>query len=357
VNTIFRVHNSIIFIRGTVDVDEIIGKAVRENNNLRWSNTDFNRFFIKKIPDINQIESKRFSAGNNLEWYNENVYRIIDYKKYQLGKSSCVNKGKISDNLYFPPEAKSINEEISIWKNMESWYKEKSIPWKRGYLLYGPAGTGKSVLVRALAEDFDMPLFTYSLGRITDADLEKSWIEMQSHTPCIALFEDFDTVFHGRENIYGKPSISNQIASVSIKKDEPVSNGNTDLMNIGQLSFGCLLNCIDGVEKTNGIILFITTNHIELLDPAIGQPVKREDGSVEIASTRPGRIDRAVELGYMREEDKILFAKRIFSDDPIGLEIMIKKIHEEKANETPARFQERCTQLALKLLWNKELLK
>ena len=44
----------------------------------------------------------------------------------------------------------------------------------------------------------------------------------------------------------------------------------------------CLLNILDGLSCKSGIIIFITTNHIEKLDPAL---------------IRPGRIDCVIELG------------------------------------------------------------
>ena len=132
----------------------------------------------------------------------------------------------------------------------------------------------------------------------------------------MALFEDFDTVFHGRENVYGKPTLADQIAGAM---PNAAQNGNTaSALEVGKLSFGCLLNCIDGVDKGGGIFLVITTNHVEKLDPALGQPRKNPDGSVEFISTRPGRIDKAIELGYMEREDKKRLARRIFFDDDHG---------------------------------------
>ena len=35
-------------------------------------------------------------------------------------------------------------------------------------------------------------------------ELMKAWSEMQMNVPCIALIEDIDNVFHGRENVARK---------------------------------------------------------------------------------------------------------------------------------------------------------
>src|SRR5262249_15259769 len=199
-------------------------------------------------------------------------------------------------------------------------------------------------------EDLDMPLFIYSLGRMLDRDLERSWADMQAHTPCVALIEDFDTVFNGRENVYGKPTLADQIAGAMPNAGK---GGNAPSLEVGKLSFGCLLNCIDGVDKGGGIFTVITTNHIESLDPALGQPRRNPDGTLDFISTRPGRIDKAIELGYMEPEDKERLARRIFVDDDHGYRLMLERIEgEPDRKETPAQFQEACAQLALSLLWD-----
>lgn len=46
-----------------------------------------------------------------------------------------------------------------------------------------------------------------------------------------------------------------------------------------------LLNVLDGVVETPGRIVIMTTNHPETLDPAL---------------IRPGRIDKRINLGYMK---------------------------------------------------------
>lgn len=96
--------------------------------------------------------------------------------------------------------------------------------------IYLPPGTGKTAIARAIAEDLDMPLFVYALGQLLNEELEKSWAEIQAHIPCIALFEDFDNVFEGRQNIYGKPSLGDLIQN-NIQQQQQTTS-----LNIGKLS-------------------------------------------------------------------------------------------------------------------------
>ncbi|MFO0823784.1 MAG: AAA family ATPase [Gemmataceae bacterium] len=355
---------SLSFLRGTVDVEAIIRAASNARNQLYWANglSEHKRFFIKRIPDASETGHQRYSVGTRLAWYQEGVYRLLSHTPDQLGKgSSPLSPGRSTDKLYFPEHVRKLIREVEMWRKLRDWYMERDIPWKRGWVLYGPPGTGKSAITRAIAEDLDMPLFVFSLGRMLNSDLETSWAEMQAHVPCIALFEDFDNVFHGRENVYGKPKLSDLVTASAPSNSGATNNNNggggdqSSVLNTGRLTFDCLLNCLDGVEKSHGIFTIITTNHIEKLDPAMGQPRKKDDGTLEFISTRPGRIDKAIELGFMEDGDKLKLARRIFFDNDAGLR-KISRLLEQEPNrkETPAQFQERCAQLALDMLWQTE---
>jgi hypothetical protein len=352
---------SLSFIRGTVDVEAIVRAASEARNHLYWANgvDDQRRFFVKRIPDATETGIQRYSAGTKVAWYQEGLYRLLAHTPDELGKGAPPEApGRAIDRLYFPDHVRTLVREVEMWRRLRDWYLERGIPWKRGWVLYGPPGTGKSAITRAIAEDLDMPLFVYSLGQMLNEDLERSWAEMQAHVPCVALFEDFDNVFHGRENVYGKPRLSDLVASASRPDGGNANAGTGDgqtVLNTGRLSFDCLLNCLDGVEKGNGIFTVITTNHIDRLDAALGRPRKRADGSMELISTRPGRIDKAIELGHMSDADKLKLARRIFFDDEAGYRQIRRKVEAEPDRpETPAQFQERCAQLALDLLWRAE---
>ena len=121
------------------------------------------------------------------------------------------------------------------------------------------------------------------------------------------------------------------------------------------LTFDCLLNCLDGVERSDGIFTIISTNDVTKVDPALGQPRQLPDGTSEFISTRPGRIDKAVELGYMEPADKKKMAGRILGAyEPQHLEMLQFVERYPDLQETPAQFQERCAQVALKCFWQEQ---
>merc|ERR1711976_778216 len=70
-------------------------------------------------------------------------------------------------------------------------------------------------------------------------------------------------------------------------------------MNPDALSLSGLLNVLDGVVDTPGRLVIMTSNHPEMLDPAL---------------IRPGRVDKKLMLGYMRAEDVISMLEHYFQD-------------------------------------------
>jgi SpoVK/Ycf46/Vps4 family AAA+-type ATPase len=225
--------------------------------------------------------------------------------------------------LAFPKEIDTLVEEIERWKNSEDWYISKSIPWKRGLLLYSSPGCGKTSLVKALGQYLDLPIHVFDLASMSNYDFTNSWEDMLGNTPCIALVEDVDAVFVGRENVRNK-------------------NNNMDL-----LTFDCFLNNIDGVQNTDGLFLVVTTNRVEVLDEALGKPRTGNVNGSRI-STRPGRIDRAFELKTMDRDCRMKVAKRILSDCPVE---MIEKVIDSSEQYSGAQVVEICTQIALKYFW------
>jgi len=173
----------------------------------------------------------------------------------------------------------------------------------------------------------------------------------------IALIEDIDNVFHGRENVSRKNS---GLGLFSMMSSSSRRNDNDDDHDRGRsfgspLTFDCLLNCLDGVERNDGVFTIVTTNDTSKVDPALGLPRKLPDGTTEFISTRPGRIDKAVELGYMELADKKRMARRILGAYEKECFAMLEFVDKfPDLQETPAQFQERCAQVALKCFWREK---
>ncbi len=230
--------------------------------------------------------------------------RPVHYEVDELGGTS---QRQLLDNMIIPPEAEQAVKQVKYWKQNREWFEDRGLPWTRGWLLTGPPGTGKTSLARAMAQSLDIPVFSYDLASMNNDELVSEWTQMLSMTPCVALFEDLDVVFKGRKN---------QI------KENTMDTG---------VTFNCLLNCLDGIEESDGVFKVITTNHLEDFDEAL--------------TKRPGRIDTVLELGYIDSEGCRKMAERILSGHPDKIEVVIQNFS-GAVDLTPAAFQEECFTLA-----------
>lgn len=176
------------------------------------------------------------------------------------------------------------------------WYSNRGIPYRRGYLLHGPPGTGKTSLCFAAAGLLGLKLYLLNLD--SKALDEDNLASLFSDLPrrCIVLLEDVDTagVTHSRgktvDPAKGKIKMNGNAQESEVaepeeqetekdKKEEPKPDG---------ITLSALLNVIDGVAASEGRILVMTTNHPEKLDAAL---------------LRPGRVDMSIGFGHTTQPD------------------------------------------------------
>lgn len=313
----------VVFIRGTLNPDQFIIDCVAYYNrqmSLADESNRERRHFVRHIFGTDGkplLTGERGRASDGAEPRGGSdlrqvaIHRLLQWRLDQLGPV-WQQDGQSLDNLALPWAAEDIIQEIRRWQASEAWYRQRGLIWRRSLLTYGPPGTGKTSMIRALAEDLDLPIFVYHLATLYDDELQEDWSRMLGHVPCIALIEDIDAVFEGREN------------------------------KVGSLTFDSLLNCLDGVERTDGLLTIVTTNRLDKLDAAIGVP------DAQGRSTRPGRIDRVLELGPLDTQGRRKLCRRILRDYP---ELHAELIREGQG-ETGAQFENRCSMLALQLYWD-----
>ena len=143
------------------------------------------------------------------------------------------------------------NDFESFWER-ERWFRERNLPFRRGFLLHGDPGNGKSTAIRAMMTSRGLSAFSMRLfePQTTDVDLEYLFEEALSERPAMIIFEDLDRAFP--------------------------RNGESQC----RVSLQALLNALDGVATGEGVVIVATANEPAALDPAILR--------------RPGRFDRVV---------------------------------------------------------------
>lgn len=166
------------------------------------------------------------------------------------------------------------------------WYSNRGIPYRRGYLLYGAPGTGKSSFSLAIAGYFKLKIYIVNLNSpiMNEDSLTMLFSELPQR--CVVLLEDIDTagLTHTRDdqNAAMEPAAPEPSAT-SVQKDpsQPPSAVPIAARRAGKISLSALLNVLDGVASQEGRILIMTTNHIDKLDDAL---------------IRPGRVDMTIKF-------------------------------------------------------------
>ncbi|KAF9410530.1 hypothetical protein BGZ94_001621 [Podila epigama] len=179
------------------------------------------------------------------------------------------------DTIVMDPKLKEfIVDDAKEFFASESWYSERGLPFRRGLLLYGSPGTGKTSFIHALAGELGLNIYVINLSSKTISDDTLS--ELVSDTParCLLLIEDVDAAFVQRES-----------------KD--AASG---------ITFSGLLNSVDGVSAQEGRMLCMTTNHIDRLDEAL---------------IRPGRVDVRAKFGKATQPQAMELFIKFFPQSPV----------------------------------------
>ncbi|MEO6306148.1 MAG: ATP-binding protein [Bacteroidia bacterium] len=234
-------------------------KAVTKPDYIQWAQVGESSFF----PEGEIKLTKQIPAG---------VYDIL----YNQQKGYYLKGKQISlDELFIltSPEQGQILSDIQTFWKRKSDFKKYKFTYKRGILLFGPAGCGKSSVINLLASEIVSELKGIVLYLNSSDDL----VRFQAIMPMLRQIEPDKQVLCVMEDLE---------TFTSYREAETQ-----------------LLNVLDGINQMDNVVYLGTTNFPEQLKERI--------------LNRPSRFDRRYEVGYPNEDVRREYFKKKLSEDDL----------------------------------------
>ena len=234
--------------------------------------------YAKYMKKKNEIESLLETSKGSSKLLSILATQEIPDEEIEITETSdkviCTTENTLSkpfDTLYLRKEDYSnLTSILHNFKNSKDLYEQLGLRRKIGIMLHGVPGTGKSTTIIATATYLSYDIYYISVSNISTNRQFKmiiDYINEKAVRGGIIVMEDIDaqsTVFHKRTS---SPT-DESIISLTERADD-------------KLDLSYILNMFDGtLSKDNNVFMF-TTNHLEVIDPAV---------------YRTGRVDALIEM-------------------------------------------------------------
>ena len=114
--------------------------------------------------------------------------RVID------GEDIPYNRDHTWDDMFLPENIKSeIESLVENFLSSQKFYTDNKIPWKRGFLLYGEPGNGKTSIIRTIISNYNFKPVTIVAGA-TDDSVREAFSYAEEQSPSLLYFEDLDSL-------------------------------------------------------------------------------------------------------------------------------------------------------------------
>jgi len=228
-------HDAKIYIR-VHDMEEGVGERV-----LDELSDEIYETWVNPTPDNKFIIYTTSLAMNGFQWQ-------------QIG----TRLHRELDTIYINDDMKDkLVHQLKKFYDSSALYDKYGVTWKRVHLFHGIPGTGKTSMVMALASIYGKNIAKLTLTpEVNSQHVEMLFQRVPENT--FLLLEDVDSLFADRDAKSG-------------------------------IDFSTLLNCMDGLVTKRGLVVFMTTNHIEKLDAAF---------------IRPGRVDMCMKFGSPQHHEQ-----------------------------------------------------
>jgi transitional endoplasmic reticulum ATPase len=211
-----------------------------------------------------------------------------------------------------------IREMIELPLRHPALFKTLGVKPPRGVLLYGPPGSGKTLIARAVANEtgaffflINGPEIMSKMAGESESNLRKAFDDAEANAPAIIFIDEID--------------------SIAPKRDK--TNGEVEKRIVSQL-----LTLMDGLKSRGQVIIIGATNRPNSIDPAL---------------RRFGRFDREIDIGVPDEVGRMevlrIHTKNMKLDEDVDLTDIAKDTH----GYVGADLAQLCSEAALQCIREK----
>ena len=212
-------------------------------------------------------------------------------------------------------EIRRIREMVELPLRHPEIFQRLGIDPPKGVLLHGPPGGGKTLLVRAVANESDANFYAINGPEImskfygeSEGRLRKMFEDAEKNAPSILFIDEIDAIAPKRSEVTGE--VERRVVAQ-------------------------LLASMDGLKSRGHVIVIGATNRPDAIDEAL---------------RRPGRFDREIEIAIPGREGRLEIMQIHTRGMPLAEDVNLQRVSEFTHGYTGADLEALCREAAMKAL-------
>lgn len=212
-------------------------------------------------------------------------------------------------------EAKDqVQDTIDFIKCPEK-YTKLGARMPKGIIFYGPSGTGKTLMAKAIAKEANVPFFAVSGSDFVQlyvgvgaSRIREIFKQAREHAKAVIFIDEIDAIGKKR---------GNSLTNSNDEKDQTLN---------------ALLTEMSGFKPEDGIVVIAATNRLDLLDDAL---------------LRPGRFDRHIQIGYPDIKAREQILRLYLKDKPVADDVKVESLAKQTVYFTGAMLENLLNEAAI----------